>query len=121
MTDWQQRPYRLELVASSPVSPIRAFRRRMGSCQGSTRFPMHLGRVAKPTRFSEIEKLPVARRTVDHMRPLCVFLDVLVSRRSAREVSQNVRSGATLPFWIGVRGLHRRLVLALQPIPLLFR
>ena len=82
---------------------------------------MHLGLVAEPTRLPEIEKLPVARRTVDHMLPLFILLDVLVSRRSGRQIPQNIVSGATVPFWIGVRGLHRRLVFALQPIPLLFR
>jgi hypothetical protein len=82
---------------------------------------MRLGRIAKPTRFPQIKEFPVARRTVDHMLPLFILLDVLVSRRSGRQVPQNIVSGATVPFWIGVRGLHRRLVFALQPNPLLFR
>jgi hypothetical protein len=45
---------------------------------------MRLGRIAKPTRFPQIKEFPVARRTVDHMLPLFILLDVLVSRRSGR-------------------------------------
>ena len=86
----------------------------------STRFALHLGLVAKPTRFPEIEKLPVARCTVDYMLPLGILFQVFKSGRSYCEVPQDIRSGATVPFWIGVRGLHRRLVFALQTIPFLF-
>jgi hypothetical protein len=82
---------------------------------------MHFGLVAKPTRFPVIEKLPIARRTVDYMVPLLILLDVLEPRGSGREVSQNIRAGAAMPFWVGVRGLYRRLVFVLQAIPLLFR
>src|SRR5580704_8093812 len=72
-------------------------------------------------RFPAIEKLPVARPTVDHMVPLLILLNVLEPRGSGREVSQNSRAGAAMPFCVGVRGLHRRLVFALQSIPLVFR
>jgi hypothetical protein len=82
---------------------------------------MHLGLVAKPTRFPAIEKLPVARRTVDYMIPLLILFDVLEPRGPSREFSQNIRSGAVLPFGVGVRRLHRFLVFALQAIPLVFR
>ena len=33
----------------------------------------------------KVEKFPVTRGAVDHMLPLCVFLDVLASRRSGRD------------------------------------
>ena len=77
--------------------------------------------IAKPARFPRVEILLVARRTVDHMLPLLVLLDVLKPCRSGGEVPQNVRSGATTPLWVWVRGLHRLLVLALQAIPFLLR
>jgi len=82
---------------------------------------MNFGLVAKPTRFPAIEELPVARRTVDYMVPLLILLDVLEPRGSGREVPQNIRAGAATPFWVGMRGLYRRLVFVLQTIPLLFR
>jgi hypothetical protein len=55
------------------------------------------------------------------MLPLLVLLDVLESRGSGCEVPQNFRSGAIVPFWIGVRSLHRVLICTLHAIPLLFR
>jgi len=63
---------------------------------------MRLDLIAQPTRFPEIEKLPVARRTVDYMLPLGILFQVLKSGRSYCEVPQDIRSGATVPFWIGV-------------------
>ena len=92
-------------------------------CAGpdSPRFTMDTGLIAKPARFPQVEILLVAWRTVDHMPPLFVLLDVLEPRRSGGEVPKNIRSGATAPFWVGVRGLHRLLVLALQAIPFLLR
>ena len=88
---------------------------------GSPRFVMHLGLVAKATRFAESKKFAVARRTADHMLPLGILFQILKSRGSGCETAQNVRSGATTPFWIGVRRLHGPLVFALHSIPLLFR
>src|SRR6516164_8533658 len=54
-----------------------------------------------------------------HMLPMLVLFDIFMSSGSGCHVPQNVRSGATLPFRIGVRSLHRLLVLALHAIPLL--
>ena len=82
---------------------------------------MHLGLVAKPTRFSKVEKFAVARPAVDHVLPLGVLFQILKSRRSAGEVSKHVHSDATAPFGIGIRRLHSLLVLALHSIPLMFR
>jgi len=68
----------------------------------SARFALHLGFVAKSARFPEIEKLPVARCTVAYMLPVGILFQVLKSGRSYCEVPQDIRSGATVPFWIGV-------------------
>lgn len=43
------------------------------------RFAMHLRSLAEPTRLPEIKVLLIARRTVDHMFPLLLLLDILVS------------------------------------------
>ena len=87
----------------------------------SPRFVMHLSIASKPTRSSKVKKFAVARRTADHMLPLGILFQILKSRGSGCETAQNVRSGATAPFWIGVRRLHGLLVFALHSIPFLFR
>jgi hypothetical protein len=82
---------------------------------------MHLGFLAKPARFPQIEVLLVARRAVDHMLPLAVFFDILVSSGPRRKILEDIGFGAPAPFWVGVRSLHSLVVFALQAIPLLFR
>ena len=94
-----------------------ALRRR----RPSVRFALGLGFVAKPTRFPEIEKLPIAGGTMDYVLPLGILFNVHKSGRSKCEVSQDIRSGTVIPFGVGVRPLHRFLVFALQTIPLMFR
>jgi hypothetical protein len=51
---------------------------------------------------------------------MLILVNVLVSGRSSREVPQNVRAGATLPFRVWVGGLYCPLVFTLQAFPLLF-
>jgi hypothetical protein len=68
---------------------------------------------AKPTRFPEIEVLPVTRRAVHYMLPVLILLNILEPRGSGREVLKNLGSRAASPFWIGVGGLHSLLILTL--------
>ena len=82
---------------------------------------MDSGFLAKPARFPQIEVLLVARRTLDHVLPLLVLLDILVSSGPRRKILEDIGFGAPAPFWVGVRSLHTHLVFTLQAIPLLFR
>jgi hypothetical protein len=53
--------------------------------------------------------------------PVLIAVDFLVLGGSSCKVLQNHRSGTTMAFWVGVRGLYRFLVLALEAFPLLLR
>jgi hypothetical protein len=85
------------------------------------RFAMHFHFVSKPTRFSKINVLLVARRTVDHVLPLLLSLDILVSRGPRREILKAIGFRTTAPFGVGIRGLHSLLIIPLQAIPMIFR
>lgn len=87
----------------------------------SARFALHLGFIAKPTRFPEIEKLPVAGPTVDYVVPLGILFQILKLRRPDCQISENIRSGTLMAFGVRIGRLHRTLVFALQAIPLLLR
>ena len=86
-----------------------------------TRLAMYLGLLAQPTGLPEIEILPVARRTVDHMLPLLLVLDILVSRGPRRKISKAISFRTTAPFGVGICSLHSLLILSLQAIPMIFR
>lgn len=87
----------------------------------SPRLAVHLGILTQPTCRAQIEILLVARATMDYVLPLFIRLDVLVLGRPSRKIPQKVRGRATMPFWVGVRGLHCLLVFTLHAVPLLFR
>jgi len=57
---------------------------------------------------------------MEHVLPMLVLVNVLVSGRSSREALQNVRAGASMPFRVWVGGLHCLLVFTLQAFPFLF-
>jgi len=85
------------------------------------RFAMHFHFVSKPTRFSKINVLLVARRTVDYVLPLLFSLDILVSRGPRREILKAMGFRTTAPFGVGICGLHSLLIIPLQAIPMIFR
>ena len=58
---------------------------------------------------------------MDDVFPGLFAIDFLVSGGSRRKVLQNPGSGTIMPFWVGIRGLYRFLVLALEAFPLLLR
>jgi hypothetical protein len=82
---------------------------------------MYLGLLAQPTGLPEIEILTVARRTVDHMLPLLLVLDILMSRGPRRKISKAIGFRTTAPFGVGICSLHSLLILPLQAIPMIFR
>ena len=67
---------------------------------------MHRGLITKPTCRPQIEIFLIARATMDHVLPKLILVNVLVSGRSSREVLQNVRAMATMPFRVWVGCLH---------------
>jgi len=58
---------------------------------------------------------------VNDVFPVLIAVNLLVSGGSSRKVLHNLGSGTTMAFWVGVRGLYRFLVLALEAFPLLLR
>jgi hypothetical protein len=69
--------------------------------------------LAEATGSAKVEILLVAGCTVNHVLPVLIAVDFLVSGRSTRKILQYLGSRTTMPLGIRVQGLHGFLILAL--------